>query len=480
MRALRNPLLIIVVVSAVIGVSTLTRGHEWGDDFASYIMQGQSILNGNVAEFVERNTFTIFKSSFQIGPVAYPWGYPLILTPALLIKGVHPLTLKLPGLFFFAGFLICLYLITKNRLTQTKSLLLVALFAFNPTLIKFLDYILSDIPFLFFVFLGLLFIADFNPKQRAGKYIVAGAIIFFAFFIRTTGIILLASYLAYQAIRFYREREERRFIFINSVLTAGSFGLLWLVSSLVFPDGQGSYLEQLKGLTPAIFKDNIRLYFFLLGTFFGDNPVWIYVYYALVVFFVIGALTRRESDQHLLIFFALYLVAMIFWPERQGMRFIFPLLPIFVYFAFHGMDVVINRLPEKSRPYGTGIIFVSWLAIIGIFVFNSSAGAYANLKDNRKINGPFDPYSSDVYNYIRAETPPDSVIVFYKPRAMRLFTDRDTLMSAECEKLPLGDYVVISKKAENSQIPPDQIDECGLPLKSVFENQRFIIYQLPN
>ncbi len=156
MRTLRNPFLIIIIfLSMAIGSSTLTRGHEWGDDFASYIMQAQSILNDKTGEFVAHNTFTIFKSSFQIGPVAYPWGYPLILTPMIAIKGIHPLTLKLPGLFFFFGLLICFYLLTKDRLTRTESLLLVSLFAFNPMLIKFLDQILSDIPFLFFIFLGL-------------------------------------------------------------------------------------------------------------------------------------------------------------------------------------------------------------------------------------------------------------------------------------------------------------------------------------
>ena len=98
----------IVILSLILGSATLTRGHEWGDDFASYIMQAKSILNGKSQEFVEHNAFTIFKSSSQIGPVAYPWGYPLILAPMYAIKGNSPLALKLPGLFFFAGFLVCL------------------------------------------------------------------------------------------------------------------------------------------------------------------------------------------------------------------------------------------------------------------------------------------------------------------------------------------------------------------------------------
>jgi hypothetical protein len=303
-------------------------------------------------------------------------------------------------------------------------------------------------------------------------------VIFFAFFIRTTGIILLASFLAYQLIRFYREKATRKLILINSVLVVFSFGLLWIITSLIFPNGQGSYFEQLKGLTPAIFKSNITNYFYLFVIFFGNGRAWTYIYYVLVIFFFIGTWARRETDQPIIIFFLLYLIAILFWPEWQGPRFIFPLLPIFIYFAFQGISIAITKLPEKYLSASKGLSYVFWLVIISIFLFASGTQAYSNLKDNRKINGPFDPYSMEVYNFIRTETPSDSVIVFFKPRAMRLFTDRDTLMSTECDRLKLGDYVVISYKAENSQIPPNEIGSCGINLHKVFENKRFIVYEI--
>ena len=481
MRALQNPLLIfIILLSLIIGISTLTRGHEWGDDFASYIMQGQSILNGNADEFVERNTFTIFESSFQIGPVAYPWGYPLLLTPALILKGVHPLMLKVPGLVLFAGFLICFYWLTKDRLTRTESLLLVSLFAFNPILTKFLDQILSDFPFLFIIFLGLVLISNFKADESFWKHVLLGAVLFCAFFVRTTGLILFASYLVYQALGFLNNREARKNILSNSVTATLSFALLWLITSRIFPSGQSSYFEQLKGLTPTIFKENIFIYFYLFRDFFGASPLWQYGYYLLVGLFLLGIIARFNVDQLLIIFFVLYFVAMLFWPERQGIRFIFPLLPLFVYFVFQGIRFIIQKLPENYHRAGEIVSSSLWTLLMISFLFTSGMRAYNNLQSGRKINGPFDPYSSDVYNFIRAKTPPESVIVFFKPRAMRLFTDRDTVMSIGCERMELlGDYAVISKKAENSQIPPDEIDQCNFKLNNVFENQRFIVYELP-
>ncbi len=468
---------VILLTSLLISSSTLTRGHEWGDDWASYVMQAQSILNGNTDEFVQRNTFTIFQSSFQIGPIAYPWGYPLILTPALLLKGVHALTLKIPGLLLFIGFLICLHQLTKDRLTRTESLLLLSIFAFNPILIKFTDQILSDLPFLFFVFLGLVLIE--RPKPKTWNNFFLGFIIFFAAFIRTTGIILLAAYLAHQGLRFLRERMERKEIISASLQVTLTFAVLWLLSNSIFPNGQGAYFKQLMGLTPEIFQGNITLYYSLFAYFFGPEPFWQIVHPVMVVIFLAGAYTRRRMDQPLLVFFILYWLAMIFWPERQGIRFIFPLLPLYVYFIFQGIKAGIGLIPESHRPLISALHNGIWLLIIALFLFTSGLRAYTNLKEDRKINGPFDPYSSDVYNFIKSETPPDSVIVFWKPRAMRLFTGHDTLMLTECEALPKGNYIVISKKAENSQVPPDQIDKCGLSLRNVFENQRFIIYELP-
>lgn len=481
MQRLRDPfLLVILLLNIVLGASILTRGHEWGDDWASYVMQAQSILDGKTDEFVERNAFTIFESSVQIGPVAYPWGYPLTLTPVLLFKGVHALALKLPGLFFFLGFLVCLYLLTEPRLTRTESLLLVSLFAFNPTFVGFLDYILSDIPFLFSVFLALFLIAESGVERGAWRQILSGSAIFFAFFIRTTGAILLAGFLLHQALLFLREKPRRRAIAINSVIVVAAFTALWLISSLLLPNGQGSYFQQLMGLTLGKFLNNLRDYSYLFAQFFGaaPAPMWTYVYYALVILFLLGVWTRRNAERVLIIFFALYLAVMLLWPEWQGIRFIFPLLPLFIYFAFQGANALVRLLPERLRLPGKGIISLFWLALAGIFLFNSGAQAYTNLKDGRQINGPFDAFSYDLYNYIRAETPLDSVIVFFKPRALRLFTDRDSIMSIECDRLLLGDYVALHKNWEYSQILPGDIQDCNLPLETVYENRRFVVYEV--
>ena len=308
--------------------------------------------------------------------------------------------------------------------------------------------------------------------------VLLGAAIFFAFFIRTTGVVLLGGFLAYQTLLFLQGRDEWKKIATDSVTVVVTFVILWLISSLIFPNGQGSYFQQLEGFTLETLQSNVISYFYLFVQFFGSAPAWTYVYYLLAVFFLVGAWTQRNTDQMLIVFFVFYFAVMLIWPEWQGIRFIFPLLPIFIYFAFQGVKAVLGKLPENYHSFGKGINYLLWLVLAGIFLFNSGTQAYVNLKDNRKINGPFDPFSSDMFNYIEAETSPKSVIVFFKPRALRLFTDRDSIMALECDRLPLGDYIALHKTWEYSQILPDRIQDCRQPMELVFENRRFLVYKI--
>ena len=471
----------IIIISVFLGAATLTRGHDWGDDFASYIMQAGSILNNSTRDFVERNSFTIFESSNQIGPVAYPWGYPVILTPVYAIKGIHPLALKLPGLLFYAGFLICLYLLMKKRLTQTESLVLVSLFAFNPLLLQFLDQILSDIPFLFFSTLGLLLLSDQNKDNDIHSAVI-GIIIFFAFFFRTTGILLLASFVAFEILTIpghYANRDQTRRRWRNVLITCLTFGFLFLINLWLFPGGEMSHLALYQKFEVETALGFTRAYFQVFDLFFGEALAWKIIYYIVFAFFLLGMWIKRNEELLFIVFFSFWMILLITWPAWQGPRFIFPLLPVFIYFAFQGMKFVVGKLPGAYTWTGQWLFYGFWLSIIGVFLLHSGANAYINLQNERGINGPFDPYSREVYSYIKEKTAPDSVIVFFKPRVMAMMTEHPSLMSTECDRMLKGEYIVLSRKVgENQQIPPEEIDACNLPLNQVLKNNRFIVYEI--
>lgn len=481
---MRNFLLsTLIVISIILGESLLTRGHEWGDDFASYIMQAQSIVNNTTDQFVEHNSFTIFESSNQIGPIAYPWGYPLILAPVYAIKGIHPLALKLPGLLFYVGFLVCLFMLFKTRVSKTESLLAVSLFAFNPLLLKFLDQILSDIPFLFFSTLVLLLIAKLE-KRKAAELVLIGIAIFLSYFIRTTGLVLLISFIAVEFLDIFRNRHDRESWHKNVkniLIVTTVFGVLFMINILLFPEGEISHLARYQEFQLATAVQFTGSYFFLFRAFFGEGIIWQIVYYILILFFLAGIWVRRKQDVFFLIFFISWMLLIVTWPSWQGERFIFPLLPIFVYFTFQGINFLLTKVPDQYTRVARQASYGLWTLIAVMFLFQSGMNAYTNLKDARAINGPFDPYSKEVYKYIREQTPADSIIVFFKPRAMHLMTNHDSIMSTECDRVLKGDYLVLNKKVgANQQIPPEQIGDCHLPLREVLQNMRFVVYAIKN
>src|SRR5262245_6437478 len=209
MRFLKDKILIaIIIVSVLFGAGALHSGHEWGDDWAWYVLQAKSIWDGTTDEFIEISDFTNYQSTSHLGPLAYPWGFPLFLAPFYALNGISPLTLKIPGLLFYAGFLLVLYLFSTSRFTRAESLLFVALFAFNPMLLFFTDYILSDIPFLFFSTLTLYLVTR-NEPRRWWHYAFIGAAIFGTTFMRATGILLLGCFLAVEFFRLISQRKDR-------------------------------------------------------------------------------------------------------------------------------------------------------------------------------------------------------------------------------------------------------------------------------
>jgi hypothetical protein len=320
-----------------------------------------------------------------------------------------------------------------------------------------------------------------NDRLSSLHSVWIGAAIFFTTFLRVTGVLLLGCFLLVEFFRSLNQRGDRGAVWgiiRRAFIVCSVFILLWAVNLLLFPSGGESYFSQYAQLIETA-RTLAPGYFYVFGSFFGDTTAWRYVYYLVLIFFLIGAWQRRRQEPIFLLFFLFWMIVHITYPYWQGPRYIFPLLPIFIYFAFQGMKLIIGRLPEGYRLTGRRVFHGFWILVAGMFLLRSGANAYLNLQNDRSINGPFDPYSLQVYDYIKEKTPSDSVIVFFKPRVMVMMTGRPTIMSTECDRILKGDYLVLSRKVgENQQIPPEQVDACSLPLHQVLKNNRFVVYEI--
>ena len=191
-------LAMLLLAALLLSWNGLTDGHNWGGDFASYIMQAQSILKGNPSEFIQTNRFTIENSTRQFGPVAYPWGFPVLLVPYLALFGVNMLALKSLNIISYLLFLISLWLSCRRYHSRFWRIIIVSLFALNPYLLRFMNNVISDIPFLLFstssIFLiGRVVIQRRKLVSNTIDQLLLGILIAISFYIRTEGIIILAN-----------------------------------------------------------------------------------------------------------------------------------------------------------------------------------------------------------------------------------------------------------------------------------------------
>ena len=97
------------------------------------------------------------------------------------------------------------------------------------------------------------------------------------------------------------------------------------------------------------------------------------------------------------------------------------------------------------------------------------------MKDNI-IAGPFQKENVELFKYISLNTNKDSIIIFYKPRIMTLFTNRKSARITKFDKIKKSgaDYVVCRK---NSKVDLE-IQKFTQRVNKIFVNNTFNLYRL--
>lgn len=473
---------ILLIIAASLGFASLTSGHNWAySDFASYIMQAKSILAGDMHAFITQNTITILESDLPVGPIAYPWGYPLMLAPVIALMGISTLSMKLLNILFFLAFLLTLHFLARRRLPQFESFALVAFFAFNPVLLSAQDNTLSDIPFLALSTFAIFLMDDRDavPAERTFlKQALIGAAIFAAFLTRTNGLLLLPSLIAYE-IFFTIKRRESTFSISRWWGSLITFLVLWGVFSLIFPGGQFSHLEHYQNFDFAQVLLFTRAYIKLGRDFFAAAPLATFFYTLFGISFITGFLYKFKENLLFSLYFFSTMLLYISWPHLQGVRFLFPILPFFLYIGLQGMQVIVSKLSGKLAITFRLASRASFIFIAATMFFSSFQYARQNLADGRVVHGPFDDVAIELFDYIDLQTPEDSRITFFKPRVMTLMTGRDSILVLSCESLAKADYAVINLKWEDmGQIAPEEISSCPIELIEEYKNRRFVVYKI--
>ena len=482
---------LIVMSSAALTVAMLTNGHDWGDDFAGHIIQASGLLHGTAREAVAHIASIMEGSSRSYAPVAYPWGFPALL--ALFYQGCGGLNifcLKLINIPLFALFLLAFFLLLIRRLPLVDSALVLSVLAFSPVLLPFHNNVLPDLAFLAFSTLSLLLIENIivrpgRPEGSPLANVYLGFVLFATYALRINGILLIPALFFTQAI-VYARRHVRGTAWKRLLPAAAIpyvvFGLLALALKMLLPGGEASYFSHFRPLTVEGLSLNLSTYFALPIEFFYAIPHPDILYGALLPFVIAGIVLHLAEDVHALIYVGLTLLLLIVWPEQQGLRYMFPILPFGVYYSYRGMRATASAFSDSYRRSGEHLTRVCWMAILLMFVVASFGVARANLvRGGAPEDGPFDAPSGELFAWISTHTAPESVVIFAKPRVMRLMTERDALLIDTCDQLSRGTYVVIRRTGDlANQVQPGEVATCNplLERTPAFENQTFAVYRM--
>jgi len=188
-------------------------GHGWGDDFALYVNQARSLVQGDVGKTIADNHYAVDNSAWHtFSPYAYPWGVPLLLAGVMAVTGavdpVHGIDYAPLKFVLSVTFLVALFAyhhLCRRRLHLVASVVLPLFFASGYWYVNHTDQVLSEFPFLMWVMLFLVWLDRVRERGRLlggsrWQLVTLGALACVAFNTRREGLGLLVGLVAAQGV----------------------------------------------------------------------------------------------------------------------------------------------------------------------------------------------------------------------------------------------------------------------------------------
>jgi 4-amino-4-deoxy-L-arabinose transferase-like glycosyltransferase len=473
--------LALVLLTGAWHLATLRPGQGWGDDYALYIGHARNLVEGG--DYAE--TGYIYNPSFpSLSPRTYPPVYPLLLAPVYRLFGLNLEAMKVELVLLFLLFLAAVYAGCRRELPPARALSTVLLLGASPFFWDFKDRVLSEIPFLLFTTLALLFLEraaeGTSPARRAIHALLGGVAVYLACGTRSVGVVLLPSVVLAEmfrsGVRNWRWPGLVTFI-VLPVVVAG------MVLQRIFLSLEGSYLDQLIW-APDQFLRNFVSFIKALSLFVdnGHSPALrLALYLPLLALAGLGYATRLRNGLGVReAFVPLYLAAICVWPSAEwGQRFLLPLLPLFLVYVWHGLLTLSALAPALARPAGVCLT----VAVLAAYV-----GQYARQDFGPLPDGTHRPTTQAFFQHVRDQTPPDAVFLYQAPRALALYTGRRAAghhpraTSAELwrdlRRIGATHVVVARQFRPSAAVLQPFIAEHPERFETVFCNHDFTVYRL--
>ncbi len=414
-----------------VNVLTLHNGHNWGDDFAQYILHAKNIL-------AHRG----YTSGIMIdNPVVYPPGYPLLLTPLLKNFGLDFRILKCINVIFWYGSILLLYGLFLGRMGKGMAMASCLLMAASSYFFIFKQNVLSDVPFLFFVILSVTTFTKYclmkersqDKRKRVVYLILFAASSCCAFWTRSIGVVLFLS-----AVFYFLARDRDWYRAVGAMVVG--VGAFYIQTALIgIHQGYWEVFKEQFMVAAVFVIHNYSLVFSSLAWFFvpGTTAVtakfFSFVDTSLVVLgplllVVIIVSSVRAVKKQCFSFYAcfafFYFWALVVWtafahsPESFS-RYVLPLVGYVLMVSVEKTHALIGTM---KGFFLHRIVKAGFVTVFGVVL----AINIINIKTHFLLNDDvlFTDDNQRLFAWVKDNVGENESYVFLKPRAMALMTGR--------------------------------------------------------
>jgi hypothetical protein len=329
------------------------------------------------------------------------------------MAGLNLLPFKVVILLTFLIFLWAMFEVSAGYLTWGWRVALLVLIGLQPFIWEGRDDILSDLPFLMFLYLALAFNERFCERARQQPPLplafVLGVLLFLPYATRTAGLSIIPAFFLYDLWK-----RRRLTLFTCAAIATPLFLALAQSRILKTTSGYGGLFN----LSPSWLVHNTINYIRSLRVFLVNgysHPLSYGVFAIALVLAAWGGWRQLRRGLHFLDVFALVYLPLIIAYSVPGLhRYLLPFLPLFFIYVLTGFQALLEALPATLR---TPALCAALLLISGTY-----AGVYAKSERGPIQDGVNDPEFLQTCKYLRDHAAPSDIVIFRKPRVLALLT----------------------------------------------------------
>jgi hypothetical protein len=466
---------LLIVTLSLIGtfqLATIQPGMTGGEDSALYLLHARNIAFGR-PYLATGYIYSIETAKYS--PAGYPPVFPVLLAPIFRFNGPNPGPYKVLMVSVLVLCLLVIALLYRRSLSLGQLLLLVVLLGCNPYITEQKNEIMSDLPFLLFVYVALLLFGDVRePRGESSSYLLravfAGFFSYLAYGTRAIGIGIIFSIIPFALFRY---RRVPRSVIVAVAIFAVFAGLQSRLVSV-----NSDYLRMATSIESTPLQ-NLHFYAGVMSHLW-DAGIGAFPRFAIfgiaTSLSLVGAFRQSLRSLDLPTFFCLgYGLFLVCWPHQQA-RYLLPLIPVYLYYLVRGLNAASEFATKRSQTAGT-----LTLAVLMGMLLVAYAGKYTASAFTTSLYAWDSASQRQLYALVRTSTPVDAVIIASAPRALALYTERQTAQFPE--ELDTENFLKYITKIGATYVLISRTDVRHLASLSacipepVFSNPNYILYK---